>query len=92
MNGLVEVIWQILRKISFALLNEGRAGEAYFDMSLEHSWKVFNVLPLKTLTLDDRTTTPFELFYGQKPNIRRFRVLFCPCIVKTHVATTSSTV
>ena len=39
---------------------------------------------MKTLRKDGRLTTSAELFYGKKPKLTKFRVLFCPCVVKKH--------
>ena len=57
------------------------------DFALQYACQVFSVIPVKTLRLHDRITTPYEIFTGQKPNINRFRVLFCPCIMKKYTAT-----
>ena len=54
---------------------------------MQYACQVFSVIPVKTLRLHDRITTPYEIFTGQKPNINRFRVLFCPCIMKKYTAT-----
>ena len=51
-------------------------------MALEHAWKVHACLPIKSLLKDDKPISPYEYFYGIKPCIRRFRGLFCPCVVK----------
>jgi hypothetical protein len=68
-------------------MNFARVGEEFGDMALEHAWKVFAVLPIKGLRKECNVTTPYELFYGTKPFVRKFRILFCPCVYKIYVRT-----
>ena len=84
MNGLCERTWQSIRNIAFSFMNYARVGNEYGDFALEHAWKVYSVIPVKTLQKDERLTTPYELFYGKKPSLRKYRVLFCPCVYKIH--------
>jgi hypothetical protein len=65
-------------------MNYARVGLEFGDMALEHAWKVMAVLPLKNIDKDGALTTPFELYYRRKPSLRKFRVLFCPCVYKVH--------
>jgi hypothetical protein len=83
-NGLCEHTWQLLRNLAFSFMNYARVGEEFGDLALEHAWKVFGVLPLKNLCKNGVVTTPFELYYNRKPSIRKFRVLFCPCVYKVY--------
>ena len=39
---------------------------------------------MHTLQKDDCLTTPYELYTGLKPKIKRFCVLFCPCVIKKY--------
>jgi hypothetical protein len=55
-------------------MNHARVGEEFGDMALEHAWKVFSVLLLRDIQHVDVTTTPYELHYGRKPSLRKFRV------------------
>jgi hypothetical protein len=83
-NGLCERTWQSLRNLAFSFMNYARVGEEFGDLALEHAWKVFATLPLKNLRKNGCVTTPFELYYNRKPSIRKFRVLFCPCVYKVY--------
>jgi hypothetical protein len=83
-NGLCERTWQSLRTLAFAFMNHARVSEDFGGMALEHAWKVLAVLPSRNLHKDGRSTTPYELFYGRKPSLQTFRVLFCPCVYKVH--------
>jgi Integrase core domain len=87
MNGVVESAWKVVRLLARSFMVEARVGEAFQDFAYEHAWKVYNFLPLRSLTLNGRATSPYELYYGHKPRISKLRVLFCPCVLKTHTAT-----
>jgi ferredoxin-thioredoxin reductase catalytic subunit len=84
MNGLCERTWQSLRNLAFSYMNYARVGLEFGDMALEHAWKVMAVLPLKHIHRHGSITTPYELYYCKKPSLRKFRVLFCPCVYKIH--------
>jgi Reverse transcriptase (RNA-dependent DNA polymerase) len=90
-NGLCERTWQSIRNLAFSYLNYARVGSEFGDMAFEHAWKVFAVLPIKDLYKEksETCTTPYELFYGRKPSLRKFRVLFCPCVYKVYERTKS---
>jgi hypothetical protein len=87
MNGLCERTWQSIHNLAFSFMNYTRVGEEFGSMALEHTWKVFAVLPIKGLRKKCNATTPFELFYGTKPSVRKFRILFCPCVYKVYIRT-----
>ena len=55
----------------------------YFDLALEHAWKVHACLPIKNLSKGGRAISPYECFFGVKPCIKKLRVLFCPCVMNT---------
>ena len=84
-NGLCERTWQSVRNLAFSFMNHARVGEEFGGLALEHAWKVFNVLPIKGLVdSNGLATTPYQLFYGIKPSVRKMRVLFCPVVAKVH--------
>jgi hypothetical protein len=58
-------------------------------MAFRHAWMVSNILPVKHVgrILSDGTfqpCVPYTLYFNSKPNIWRFRVFGCPCIVKIY--------
>ena len=81
MNGLAERNWQSIRELAFSMMVHAHVGDEFYDFALNHAWKVFNCLPVRTLEIDGRPATPYEKYYGEKPSITKFRVLFCPVIV-----------
>ena len=81
MNGLAERSWRSIRDLAFAMMNHAHVGDEFFDFALDHAWKVYNCLPVRGLSHHGQPATPFEMFYGVKPSLKRFRVLFCPCIM-----------
>ena len=81
MNGLAERSWESIRELAFSMMVHAHVGDEFYDFALDQAWKVFNCLPIKGLEKDGRPTTPFELFYDCKPNLSRFRVMFCPVIM-----------
>ena len=81
MNGLAERAWQSIRDIAFSMMVHAHVGDEFYDFALDHAWKVYNCLPVRSLSKEQRPTTPYELFYDEKPNLRRFRVLFCSVVV-----------
>jgi hypothetical protein len=84
MNGLCERTWQSLRQRAFSFMNYARVSEEFGDMALEHAWKVFLVLPIKELSEPTKLITPYEKHYGRKLSLRKFCVLFCPCVYKVY--------
>jgi Reverse transcriptase (RNA-dependent DNA polymerase) len=87
MNGLCERTWQSVRNLAFSFMNYARVGEEFGGMALEHGCKSFAVIPIKGLRKECNVTTPFELFYGIKPSVQKFRTLFCPCVYKVYIRT-----
>ena len=81
MNGLTERTWQKIREIAFSMMVHAHVGDEFYEFSLDHAWKIFNCLPIRGLELDGRPTTPFEMFYGVKTCLERFKVLFCSIVV-----------
>ena len=91
MNGICERAWASVRNIAFSFLVHARVGFEYYSLALEQAWKVHACLPIKNLLRDEKPISPYEYFFGEKPCIRRFRVMFCPCVINigdgTHVKT-----
>ena len=91
MNGLPERTWQTIRISAFAMLTHARLSHAFFHFAAMYAWQIRNVLPHKNLFKHDeeladyRPTTPYELYFHQKPNVRRFRVFGCPIVAKCYV-------
>ena len=50
-------------------------------ITLPHAWKVHACLPVKSLLKNGSPISPYAYLFGVKSRLRRFRVLFCPCIV-----------
>jgi hypothetical protein len=53
--------------------------DEFYDFALEHAWKIFNCLPIKSKNNDN--PVPQWAYTGRKPHLARFRVLFCPCVI-----------
>jgi hypothetical protein len=87
MNGICERTWQSFRNLAFSSMNYTRVGEEFGGMAFENAWKVFSVIPIKGLCKKCNVTTPYELFYGIKPSIRKFRTMFFPCVYKVYMRT-----
>ena len=80
MNGIAERAWGTIKNIAFAHCVHARVGYEFMTLALEHAWKVHACLPIRDVLQDGRPISPFESFFQEKPSIRRFRVLFCPCV------------
>ena len=81
MNGLAERSWKSIRELAFSMMVHAHVGDEFYDFALDHAWKVYNCLPIKGLEKDEVPATPYEMFFGSKPSLDKFRVLFCPIIV-----------
>ena len=81
MNGICERAWASIRNIAFSFLVHARVGFEYYSLALEQAWKIHACLPIKNLLKDDKPISPYEFFHGHKPCLRRFRVMFCPCVI-----------
>ena len=81
MNGICEHAWQSICNIAFTFLVHAPVSYEYLSFAFEHAWKVHTSLPIKNLLKNDTLVSPYEYFFGQKPHICRFRVLYCPCAV-----------
>ena len=65
------------------MMVHAHVGDEFYDFALDQAWKIFNCLPIRGLEKNGHPTTPHELFYNLKPNLSRFRVMFCPVIMNT---------
>ena len=81
MNGLAERSWRSVRDLAFSMMVHAQVGDELYDFAHNHAWKVFNCLPISGLQKECKSTTPFELFFGQAPSLRRSKVLFCSAIM-----------
>ena len=63
------------------MMVHAQVGDEFYDLALQHAWKVFDCLPVRGLEINGRPATPYELFFGVKPQLERFKVLFCPVVV-----------
>jgi len=84
MNSICERTWQSLQLLKNSFIVHARVDESCTHFALLYSCIIFSVIPVRTLRLHGKLTTPHELFTGSKPNIKHLRVLFCPVIVKKH--------
>ena len=91
MNGLPERRWQAIRLRAFCMLNHASLTHPFLHHALMYSWQVTNILPVRGLTIQDPDSddeipaTPFQLYFGKKPRISRFRVFGCPIVAKCYV-------
>jgi hypothetical protein len=89
-NGLAESRWRIVRSRATSMLTHARLSFIFFDSAIVYASYVTNVLPLKGLFTTEsdgittRPATPFELYYGKRPKLTRFRVFGCPDIFKAY--------
>ena len=81
MNRLAERSWKSIKGLAFSMMVHAHVGDEFFDFALDHAWKVFNCLPIKSLTKDGEPTTPYEMFHNHKPSLEKFKVLFCSIVV-----------
>jgi hypothetical protein len=77
------------------MLIHAHIGNHFTNMAYRYGWMVSNTLPVRNVrySLPDgsfQPCAPYTLYLGQKPNTGRFRVLFCPCVVKIYKRRDSS--
>jgi hypothetical protein len=70
-NGLVERAWQTITYMGRAFVTDMQMPKSYWYWALRQSVQVLNYIPC---TVEGISTTPHELVYGIKPDLR---VLFC---------------
>ena len=91
MNSILERTFQSLCLIKNSLIVQARVDESFTHFASMHACHIFACIPVKTLRKNERLTTPFELFTESKPKIKKFQVLFCPCVVKKCTVFTKNT-
>jgi hypothetical protein len=88
MNGKAESNWKYTRQIAYKLLTHVRLNLAFFNMALRYAWQIKAVLPLPSLIVGSDNNlhpgTPFECYFGKRPNLGRYKVFGCPCVVKVY--------
>ena len=86
-QNVAESEWKSIKMLAFAFMAHARVGEPFTGLALEHAFKVFNCLPIRGLANNDGApTTPFFKFFGKKPKLDQFKVLFCPVVCKKYTA------
>ena len=63
------------------LLVHAHIGYEHLSFAFEHAWKIHACLPIKNLHKEGVPVSPYKLFFGNKPRICHFQVLFCPWVV-----------
>ena len=81
MNGICERAWANVRNIAFAFWSMHALVLNIIHLPWNKLGKCMPAFPSRILIKDDKPISPFEYFFDQKPGIRRFRVMFCPCVV-----------
>ena len=88
MNGLPERLWQTARVMAFKMMTNARVGLAYFHFAITYAWQILVVLPAKsTSAVKDGVvvpTTPHYLYFGEIPNVQKYRVFGCPAVCKVY--------
>jgi len=74
--------------IALSLLVHARLPDSFWFHGLLYAAQIFNVLPIRGLTAaqSDIPTTPWQLFYGSKPLVGRFRIFGCPVVIRRWTA------
>ena len=90
MNSVFERTWQSLCNLKSSFIVHARFDESCTHFALLHAIQVFSIIPIRTFRRNDSLITPYELLRAQKPQLRHFRALFCPCAVKNYSATKST--
>ena len=86
-NHGAERPWQTIKSIARTITVHSCLDDAFLYYAVQYACDIYNVLPLLgAITLQGTQSTPFELFYGQKPSVSHFRVFGCPCVIKTNTA------
>ena len=83
-NGVAERTWQSLKALAFSMMLHARVDWPFLHFALMHACRVFTVLPVRDLHSAGRPTTPHEPWFGNKPDLSKFRVLFCPAVYKIY--------
>lgn len=82
-NGMVERPWQTVRLISNKQMVHARLSMMFLTSSLFHATRMYNIHPHKGVFNDKGIPcTPYEKYFGTKPNLRKLRVFGCPAVIK----------
>ena len=87
LNLLLERTWHSLCHNKNTLIVHVLVDDTCIHFALKTATDIFSVIPIRTLRKEGKLTTSYELFYGKKPKLKKFRVLFCPCVAKKYTAT-----
>jgi hypothetical protein len=71
------------------MMSHARLDSRFFDCCIVYAALITNLSPLRNLAITNNEgvtspTTPFELYFGSKPDIRRLRTWGCPVIFKAY--------
>ena len=84
-NAFAESAYKTVNRMSRSMLVQARLPLTFIHLALDYSCAILRVLPAKGLKIDQSTVvTTYELLYGRKPSIRRFKVFGCPVIFKRY--------
>jgi hypothetical protein len=86
MNSLVKRNYQYFTQLQQALQVHARLDNTFFHFSLLYACKIFSVLQVKDLLIDNKQNTPHDVMHNAKPNLEDFIVWGCPFIIKKHTA------
>jgi transposase InsO family protein len=89
-NHLAERSWQTINAMARGLLVHARLPDSFMFHALVYSCHIFNVLPIKGLSLNGQLSTPYEMFQSKKPSINHFRVFGCPITARKWTTIQSS--
>jgi hypothetical protein len=82
-NYLAERTWQTVCSVAWSLLVYARLPDTFWLQALCYATHILNVLPVRGHNNEEETpSTPYELFFGQKPSILSFRVFGCPGVIQ----------
>jgi hypothetical protein len=85
MNGLCENRWQQVSHTTLNLIAHARLSDYFLDRAYIHASLLLNLHPhIHVFNEAGNQITPFEKYYGVKPNIARLRVFGCPVIFKVY--------
>jgi len=78
-NGLVERHWRTVVRMARSWLSSALLPSEYWWFAIKRAVEVSNYLPVRA---NDQLTTPFELVYGHKPDLRLLIPLFSLAYVR----------
>src|SRR3569623_193710 len=78
-NGEAEATWQILFGMIRAMLYHAKLDIKFWPYTPQYAVQIKNRVITKTQSRFD--VTPYELFYGKKPNLAPYRIFGCKCYV-----------